>query len=71
MHIIGLSLICRRQTCKTCYVLPIVLYTKLDAKCDKARIPRHRHRLSRQDFRGDVGVSGESAMILARMSVSV
>jgi len=37
----------------------------------KARIPRRRHRHPREDFRGDVGVSGESERILARKSVSV
>jgi len=36
----------------------------------KARIPRRRHRHPRVDFRGDVGLSGESARILARMSAS-
>ena len=33
------------------------------------RISRHRH--PREDFRWDIGVSGESARILARKSVSV
>jgi len=32
---------------------------------------RHRHRHPREDFCGNVGVSGESARIFARMSVSV